>query len=105
MDPLFGSETRAHVLEQLALTSIPQSAYGVARGIGAEPIQVLHILKSLGEVVERTPAGWVLTDEQLRRFVRERWHRQAEDRRLEKDELLIRFGMKPSFRHGRRRLR
>jgi hypothetical protein len=105
MDPLFGSETRARVLEQLATTPRPQSAYRIAQAIGAEPIQVLNILKGLDGLTERTAEGWRLTNELLRRFLRDRLDRDAEQTRSEKDELLVHFGMKPSWGHGRDRVR
>jgi hypothetical protein len=104
MDPLFGSETRARVLEQLALTPRPQSAYRIAKAIGAEPIQVLRILKRLREVADHAPAGWMLTDERLRRFLRERSARHARRRRSEKDALLVHLGLRPSLEYGRRHL-
>jgi hypothetical protein len=94
MDALFGSETRARVLEQLALVPRPQSAYAVARIVGAEPIQVLRILKSLSGITSHTRDGWVLADDLLRRFLIERSHRSSEVRRAEKDELLARYGMR-----------
>ncbi len=105
MDPLFGSETRARVLEQLATTPSPQSAYRIARAIGAEPIQVLRILHGLADWTEHSAAGWSLTDGLLRDFLRDRSNREAERTRREKDELLVRFGMKPSWEHGRDRIR
>jgi hypothetical protein len=105
MDPLFGSETRARLLEQLALSPRPRSAYRLARIIEAEPIQVLRILKGLSEYAERTDAGWRLTDEALRRFLIERANRAATARRAEKDELLLRFGMKPSHERHRESVR
>ena len=101
MDPLFGSEVRARILEQLATTPRPQSAYRIARAIGAEPIQVLRILKGLRGLIEQSSEGWVLTNDLLRSFLRDRMRRHAEDVRSEKDELLVRFGLKPSFEHGR----
>lgn len=101
MDPLFGSETRARLLEQLALSPRPQSAYFVARVIGAEPIQVLRILKSLDGIAARSRDGWVLEDELLRKFLVQRSHQAAEERRAEKDELLIRHGLRPSLEHPR----
>jgi hypothetical protein len=104
MDSLFGSEARARVLEQLALTPSPQSAYRIAKAVGAEPIQVLRILKLLGEVADHTSAGWVLTDELLRRFLQERSARHLRERRSEKDELLVRLGLRPSLEYGRRRI-
>lgn len=97
MDPLFGSETRARVLEQLASTARPQSAYRIARAIGAEPIQVLRILGALSDVAQRTPSGWLLTNELLRDFLRDRMNRAAERTRHEKDELLSRYGMRTSL--------
>jgi hypothetical protein len=100
MDPLFGSEIRARVLDQLATTPHSQSAYRIARTIGAEPIQVLKILKELEGLTEHSPAGWVLTNQLLRAFVRDRKARDEARIRQEKDELLIHFGMKPSWEHG-----
>lgn len=104
MDPLFGSETRAGVLEQLATTPRPQSAYRIAQSIGAEPIQVLKILKRLGDLTEHSAAGWVLTNELLRRFLYDRLIRDEAQIRREKDELLIHFQMKPRSGHGRGRV-
>ena len=105
MDPLFGSETRARVLEQLATTPRRQSAYRIAQAIGAEPIQVLKILKRLNGLTEQSAEGWILTNELLRHFLRDRLDRGAERTRREKDELLVHFGMKPSWEHGRDRIR
>ena len=104
MDPLFGSETRARVLEQLATTPRPQSAYRIARAIGAEPIQVLKILKEVEGLTQRSPAGWVLANELLRGFLRDRLDRDEARIRAEKDEMLVQFGMKPSRGHGRGRV-
>ena len=101
MDGLFGSETRARVLEHLATTPTPQSAYRIAKAIGAEPIQVLKILKQLGDLTDQSDAGWILTNDSLRRFLRERLNRDGEQIRREKDELLTRFGMRPSWEYGR----
>jgi hypothetical protein len=101
MDPLFGSETRARVLEQLALTPRPQSAYRIAKAVGAQPIQVLRILKDLSEYTAHSDLGWVLTDESLRRYLRERSVGREAVIRREKDEILARFGMKPSMSYGR----
>jgi hypothetical protein len=105
MDPLFGSETRARVLDQLASTPRPQSAYRIAKVVGSQPIQVLRVLKGLGEYATRSDLGWVLKDESLRRFLRERRALREEARRREKDEILVRFGLKPSTSHGRDRVR
>ena len=105
MDPLFGSETRARVLEQLALTPQPQTAYRIAKAVGAEPIQVVRILTSLTGYLEHSAEGWYLSNRTLRQFLRERSAHEANDVRREKDELLVRFGMKPSFEHGRRQVR
>jgi len=105
MDPLFGSETRARVLEQLASTPRAQSAYRIARAIGAEPIQVLRILKGLRDLADRSEKGWVLTNELLRHFLRDRSTREAEKLRLEKDELLLSFGLTPSRNHERAQVR
>lgn len=96
MDPLFGSETRARVLEQLASTSRPQSAYRIARAVGAEPIQVLRILRGLSEFTLRTSSGWRLSNDLLRDFLRDRVRREERRVREEKDQLLVRFGMRPS---------
>ena len=104
MDPLFGSETRARLLEQLASAPRPQSAYQIAQVIGAEPIQVLRILKQLQGFVERSREGWRLTDEPLRRFLIERSRREEALRRAEKDELLIRFGMRASHERQQKAL-
>jgi len=101
MDPLFGSETRALVLQQLAITPRPQSAHRIARAVGAQPIQVLRILKSLREYVSHSDLGWVLQDEPLRRFLRAQSAHREEASRQEKDEILVRFGMKPSTSYGR----
>ena len=101
MDPLFGSEIRARVLEQLASTPRPQSAYRIARAIGAEPIQVLKILKELKGLTGQSSAGWVLTNDRLRGFLRDRSRREAELIRQEKDEILVGLGMRPSWRRGR----
>ena len=105
MDPLFGSETRARVLEQLAATPRAQSAYRIARAIGAEPIQVLKILKALPGLTERSAAGWRLTNDLLRDFLRDRVDREAGRVRREKDELLVHLGMKPSWEYGRDQVR
>jgi hypothetical protein len=100
MNPLFGSETRARVLEQLATTPRAQSAYRIARAIGAEPIQVLKILKQLEGLTEHSAAGWVLKNQLLRRFVRDRMARVEAQNRQEKNEHLVHFGMKPSSGHA-----
>ena len=105
MDPLFGSAIRARVLEQLARTPRPQSAYRIARAVGAEPIQVLKILRGLDDLTEHSAAGWVLTNRQLRDFLRVRLARDEARTRQEKDELLVHFGMIPSWEHGRRQVR
>ena len=103
MDPLFGSETRARLLEELALAPRPRSAYLLAQIVGAEPIQVLRILKGLGEYAAHTEEGWRLTDESLRRFLIDRSRRRAAARRAEKDALLLRLGRRPSYeRHAQR---
>lgn len=101
MDTLFGSETRGRVLNQLAETPIPQTAYRIAKAVGAEPIQVLRILKSLPGVIAHSTEGWTLENELLRRFLLDRLTHEASNRRAEKDELLVRFGLSPSFRRGR----
>ena len=98
---LFGSRVRAEVLEVLASTPRPLSAYRVARAAGAQPIQVLSILKSLEpHLVQHAPNGWVLTSEPLRRFLRDEISRREADRRAEKDELLVHLGLKPRLGHG-----
>ena len=101
MDPLFGSETRARLLEQLAMVPRPQTAYRLARVIEAEPIQVTRILRSLRGFVEQRRDGWFLVDDHLRGFLLERSHRAADLRRAEKDELLSRFGLRPSYEYRR----
>ena len=105
MDPLFGSETRARVLEHLARTPRGQSAYRIAQAIGAEPIQVLRILKALEGLTAHSAAGWILTNDLLRRFLRDRSNRDTERIRHEKDELLEHHGMKPSWARKRDRIR
>ena len=105
MDPLFGSETRARALEQLAIAPRPQTAYRIARAIEAEPIQEVRILKALHGITHHMPNGWVLADDSLRRFLLERFHRDEERRRAEKDELLARFGMRTSYESQRTRPR
>ncbi len=105
MDPLFGSETRARVLAQLATTPRPQSAYRIARTVGAEPIQVLKILKELDGLTQRSPEGWVLASALLRAFLRDRLAHDEARIREEKDELLIECGMRPSRGHERGRVR
>ena len=104
MDPLFGSETRAHVLEQLATTPRPQSAYRIARAVGAEPIQVLRVLKELKGLTGQSSEGWLLTNDLLREFLRDRLRRKVEQIRREKDEILVSIRMKPSLEHGRGRV-
>jgi hypothetical protein len=99
---LFGSRVRAGVLETLAGTSKPLSAYRVAKAIGAQPIQVLTILKALRpEVVRHDERGWQLVNEPLRRFFRDRQSRREAERRLEKDELLMRLGKRARADRGR----
>jgi hypothetical protein len=105
MDPLFGSETRALVLDQLATNPRPQSAYRIAKVVGAQPIQVVRILKNLGEYVVHSEHGWVLEDDSLRRFLRDRAAQREGVSRREKDEILVRLGMRPSTSHGRQRAR
>ena len=99
---LFGSRVRAEALETLASTPRPLSAYRVAKVAGAEPIQVLSIFKSLEpNVVRRTPEGWILASDTLRRFLRGEMASRESDRREEKDELLGRLGFEPRRRRGR----
>jgi hypothetical protein len=103
IDYLFGSRVRAGALEALALTSKPLSAYHVAKLIGAEPIQVSSILKALEpDLVIRREGGWVLSNDSLRRFLRDDQARRESERRTEKDDLLTRLKFRPSARHGRR---
>lgn|SRR5487761_466555 len=102
-EDLFGSKVRAGTLETLASTSKRLTAYRVAKVIEAQPIQVLTILKSLEpDVVQHTEEGWALKSDLLRRFLRDGLDRREKERRIEKDELLIRLGMKPRRQHGRR---
>jgi len=99
---LFGSRVRAGTLETLASTSKPLTAYRLAKLIEAEPIQVLTILKSLGPgLVRRSGTGWVMTNDSLRRFLREEVGRREAERRAEKDELQVRFGLRPRAANGR----
>lgn len=94
---------RAEALETLASTSKPLTAYRVARIVGAQPIQVLSILKSLEpDVVRRAPDGWLLVKEDLRRFLRDELARREAERRAEKDELLEGLGMRARQSHGSR---
>jgi hypothetical protein len=96
---LFGSRVRAGTLETLASTSKPLTAYRV----GAQPIQVLSILKSLGpEVVRHSPEGWLLANDDLRRFLRGELARLEVARRAEKDKLLTGLGMVTRHSHGHR---
>lgn len=100
---LFGSRVRAGALETLAMTSAPLTAYRVAKVIGAQPIQVLSMLKSLEpDVVRHTTKGWVLTNDPLRRFLREAIAQRDVQVRHEKDNLLLKLRMKPSVDHGSR---
>jgi hypothetical protein len=99
---LFGSRVRADTLETLALTSKPLTAYRVAKVIGAQPIQVLTLLKSLDpEVVRHSDQGWVLVSDSLRRFLRDLSSRREAEQRREKDELLVRLALKPRSGNGR----
>ena len=103
---LFGSRVRAGTLETLASTSKPLSAYRVARVIGAQPIQVLNILKDLEpNLVRRGEDGWVLLSDPLRRFLRDELGRREAEVRSEKDELLIQLRLRPRQGHGRGRVR
>ena len=102
-DTLFGSKVRAGTLETLASTSKPLTAYRLAKVIGAQPIQVLTILKSLEPLVtRRTDEGWVLESDALRRFLRDELAQREAELRTEKDELLTRLGLKPRLGRGRR---
>jgi hypothetical protein len=102
IDYLFGSRVRAGTLEALASTSKPLSAYHVAKLIGAEPIQVSSILKALEpDVVSRCENGWVLSNDSLRRFLRDDVARREAERRTEKDDLLTRLKFRPRAVHGR----
>lgn len=92
---LFGSRTRAAALETLATTSRPLTAYRIAKVVGAQPIQVLTLLKSLEpEIVRNSGEGWVLVNDLLRQFLREGLQKKEAERRAEKDELLLHLGMK-----------
>lgn len=100
---LFGSSVRAGTLEVLASTAAPLTAYRVAKLVGAQPIQVLTILKSLEpDPVQHSADGWRLVNDGLRRFLRDELDRRDTDRRAEKDELLIRLRLRPRETHGRR---
>lgn len=100
---LFGSRVRAGALETLALTSAPLSAYRVAMVIGAQPIQVLSILKRLEpDIVRHTPKGWMLSSDPLRQFLREAIATRDRRVRQEKDNLLLKMRMRPSLEHGSR---
>lgn len=101
LERLFGSRVRAQALQVLAATSKPLTAYRVSKAVEAQPIQVLTVLKSLVPLVERVRGGWVLKDDHLRHFLLADLRRKDRDRRAEKDDLLIRFGLRPSFEHGR----
>ena len=101
---LFGSRVRAETLRALALTSAPQSGYRLAKAAGAQPIQVLSLLKELRPLVEHVPGGWVLRDDRLREFLRADLRAQDEVRRHEKDQLLDRLGLRASVEHERRRV-
>lgn len=100
---LFGSRVRAETLEALASTSKPLTAYRVAKVIERQPIQVLTILKALPpNVVAHTDEGWVLTSEPLRRFLRDELARREKERRVEKDSLLARLGLRQRPENRRR---
>lgn len=99
---LFGGRVRAGTLETLASTSKALSAYRLAKVIGAQPIQVLQVLKALQpDVVRHTREGWSLTSDLLRRFLRDELARRERERRREKDELLVGLGLRPRRAHGR----
>ncbi|MCI4318698.1 MAG: hypothetical protein L3K23_01005 [Thermoplasmata archaeon] len=99
---LFGGRVRAETLETLASTSKPLSAYHLAKVIGAQPIQVLGILKALPPgLVRHTHNGWSLTNDHLRHFIRDELRREELEHRQEKDELLIGLGFRPRRAHGR----
>ncbi len=100
---LFGGSVRAGTLETLAATSKPLSAYRAAKVTGAQPIQVLTVLKSLGpEIVKHSADGWVLVNEPLRRFLRDELARREAESRPVKDELLARMGLRSRNARGRR---
>lgn len=101
LERLFGSRVRAGALQALAATSKPLTAYRVAKAVEAQPIQVLTILKGLVPLVEQVRDGWVLRDDQLRRFLLTDLKEKDRERREEKDELLTQFGLRPSLEHGR----
>lgn len=98
---LFGSRVRAEILLALASTPAPQSGYRLARAVGAQPIQVLTILRNLEPDVKRGPAGWTLQDEGLRIYLRGQLALRDRSRREEKDALLVGLGLRPSTSHGR----
>jgi len=101
MERLFGGRVRAETLETLAATSKPLSAYHVAKAIGAQPIQVLTVLKSLDPgIVGHSQDGWVLSNELLRQFLRQELSSRDAARRAEKDEIMIRRGLKRRLTHG-----
>ena len=99
---LFGGRVRAEAIETLALTSKPLTAYRISKIIEAEPIQVSTTLKGLGpSIVRHTDQGWVLVSDSLRLFLREAASRREAELRREKDELLVKSGMKPRPVRGR----
>jgi hypothetical protein len=101
LERLFGGRVRAETLETLAGTSRPLSAYHVAKVIEAQPIQVLTVLKSLEPgIVTHSLDGWVLSNELLRQFLRQELASREAARRSEKDEILVRHGLKPRLAHG-----
>ncbi|MFY9716778.1 MAG: hypothetical protein WAK40_02440 [Thermoplasmata archaeon] len=105
LERLFGGRVRAQALQTLAATSKPLSAYRVSKAIEAQPIQVLTIFKGLEPLVEHVREGWILRDENLRRFLVSGLREQDRTRREEKDELLAGLGLRKSHEHGRGRAR
>ena len=69
---LFGGRTRASILEALASSSRPMSAYRIARVVGTETVRVSTVLRQLESLVTQSEDGWTLTDVTLREFIRSR---------------------------------
>lgn len=98
---LFGSRVRAETLVALAATPKPQSAYRLAKAVGAQPIQVLKLLNELVPLVERGRDGWVLKDDLLRPFLAQELRAREQLSRDDKDALLREFGLRPRAGRGR----
>jgi hypothetical protein len=69
---LFGGRTRASILEVLASSSRPMSAYRIAKVVGTETVRVSTVLRQLDGLVTRSEDGWYLSDVALRDFIRSR---------------------------------